>query len=988
MARLWRWALAASPAAGLRFAAWVVLALWGATAHAQDAQGVAVAPAAASAPPYVVAGLWAHEVVNRPADPAVRFGKLPNGMRYALQFHGTVQTGVAFRLRIGSGSVHERDDERGAAHFLEHMAFRGSTRLKDGDMVHLLQRQGLAFGQDTNAFTTHEQTLYHFNFPKSDAAVVDAGLLITREIADQLRIDPAVVDQERGVVLAEERAGAAPLMLVQKALLTQLLNGTRAADRWPLADADAIARLGVAELRRYYDAHYRPGNATLVVVGYFDVDDVERRIRESFSTWAASAAPEGPHEVPSFSGAVPIEVLGDGLPETISLTWRLPPDLAWPTEEADRARWVDQIAVRVLNNRLADRIAQADSALVFGGALHSLQVFRQVGFLRLVLLPKPGRWQDALGQAVIEVRQLLSEGVGAADLARVLPDMKRELQAALGAQLSRNAYGLADGIVMSDGAGQVHVNAWQVQKWALPVLDAQTPESVSKALRGLMGGGLPLLATSAPVERVSLSALSQSLAQDWGRSVAARAVESVADWPYGDFGRPGEIQSRVQDPAWGATLVRFANGTRLFVKPTFFDRARIQVQVSLGQGRSGMTDAQSRLIWALDDFPQGGTVGFSAQQLEQWRQRSGRQLSVAFRQDVHGFVLSGTTTAADLLPQLQVLAGYARHPGFRPEWLQKLKTAVPVMVGLIEGTAVGPYAREMRRVMNGGEPRLAEAEFPAAQTLEALSVDDFASVLREPLAGTPDVVIVGDVTVADAIEAVRATFGAGPVRPRPPFVKLKIAPPAPGGYPHEVSHGGREDQALIGWHWTLPDRWADLQLATTATVAAAVLQARLQDGLRSQFGLTYAPEAASWASWEVIDQGGFSVQMQMPAEHFATFRQVLRAQLYTLAEWPISADELDRARQPLLEGQRKAPNSNGHWLFWMSLALRDARATDGMKQASALLEAVDAAKVQAFFKDRVASRPPIEVVSRAARSASADSTGAASPGAGTKTRGD
>ena len=101
----------------------------------------------------------------------MRFGRLPNGMRYALQHNETPKDGLAMRLRIGSGSLQERDDERGLAHFLEHMAFRGSAKVPDGEVVHMLQRHGLAFGPDTNAFTTsQDQTVYHFNFPKADAA--------------------------------------------------------------------------------------------------------------------------------------------------------------------------------------------------------------------------------------------------------------------------------------------------------------------------------------------------------------------------------------------------------------------------------------------------------------------------------------------------------------------------------------------------------------------------------------------------------------------------------------------------------------------------------------------------------------------------------------------------------------------------------------------------------------------------------------------------
>jgi zinc protease len=160
------------------------------------AQGCAEAPvavpaaveAAPSGPP------WGHELARRTPDPAVRFGRLPNGLRYAIQRNETPKDGVAMRLRIGAGSLQERDEEQGLAHFLEHMAFRGSARVPDGEVVRMLQRQGLRFGADTNAFTSTEQTVYHFNFPRADASALDTGLMLFREIGQHLRLDPQLVE--------------------------------------------------------------------------------------------------------------------------------------------------------------------------------------------------------------------------------------------------------------------------------------------------------------------------------------------------------------------------------------------------------------------------------------------------------------------------------------------------------------------------------------------------------------------------------------------------------------------------------------------------------------------------------------------------------------------------------------------------------------------------------------------------------------------------
>src|SRR3982750_4655860 len=132
---------------------------------------------------------WAQDYTGRKADPRVRFGTLPNGVRFAIMHNETPSDGVSMRMRIGAGSLQERDEEQGLAHFLEHMAFRVSARVPDGEVGRMLQRQGLRFGADTNAFPAPDQTVYHFNFPKADAAALDTGLMLFREIGEHLKLE-------------------------------------------------------------------------------------------------------------------------------------------------------------------------------------------------------------------------------------------------------------------------------------------------------------------------------------------------------------------------------------------------------------------------------------------------------------------------------------------------------------------------------------------------------------------------------------------------------------------------------------------------------------------------------------------------------------------------------------------------------------------------------------------------------------------------------
>src|SRR5437868_12616188 len=188
---------------------------------------VSSAPLLADQPLLKQSSRWVQDYTGRKADPAIRFGTLPNGLRYAILHNETPHDGVAMRMRIGAGSLEERDEEQGLAHFLEHMAFRGSKNVADGEVVHMLERQGLRFGPDTNAFTAQDETVYMFNFPKADATAVDTGLKLFRELGERLNLAPAAIEAEKGVVLSEERLRDGPQYRMIKANLSTILDGTR-----------------------------------------------------------------------------------------------------------------------------------------------------------------------------------------------------------------------------------------------------------------------------------------------------------------------------------------------------------------------------------------------------------------------------------------------------------------------------------------------------------------------------------------------------------------------------------------------------------------------------------------------------------------------------------------------------------------------------------------------------------------------------------------
>src|SRR5690606_6380755 len=236
---------------------------------------------------------WAHATSNIPADADVRFGVMDNGMQYAILRNATPPGQASFRLRIDAGSLMEDEDQRGLAHFMEHMAFSGTTTIPENNLLRILERHGLAFGADTNAYTSFDETVYMLELPRADEAIVDDALRIMREQVSEALMAPDAIDAERDVIVGEQRLRNVPGLRALEAQLKLLAPGQRISERLPIGDLDVIRTAPRQRFVDFYEAYYRPSRATFVAVGDFDVAELEAKTRGACESGAPKAA-DGP----------------------------------------------------------------------------------------------------------------------------------------------------------------------------------------------------------------------------------------------------------------------------------------------------------------------------------------------------------------------------------------------------------------------------------------------------------------------------------------------------------------------------------------------------------------------------------------------------------------------------------------------------------------------------------------------------------------------
>ncbi|QQR97726.1 MAG: insulinase family protein [Sphingobacteriales bacterium] len=223
------------------------------------------------------------DVPKLPLDKTVTYGTLPNGLKYYIKQNSKPENRVEFRLAVNAGSNQEDDNQRGLAHFLEHMAFNGSKNFKKNDLVNFLEGVGVKFGAHLNAYTSFDETVYMLQLPTDKKEVLDKGLLVLEDWASGLNFDSLEIEKERGVVVSEWRSGLGPNMRMLYKFLPTYYYQSRYAERLPIGDTTILKNCAHERLKSFYKDWYRPDLMAIMIVGDVNVEEMEAEIKSRFS---------------------------------------------------------------------------------------------------------------------------------------------------------------------------------------------------------------------------------------------------------------------------------------------------------------------------------------------------------------------------------------------------------------------------------------------------------------------------------------------------------------------------------------------------------------------------------------------------------------------------------------------------------------------------------------------------------------------------------
>lgn len=905
---------------------------------------------------------WAFQQSDLPPDPAYRFGQLENGMRFIIRRNATPAGTAQVRMDIATGSLDEREAERGFAHFVEHMSFNGSTNVPEGDMIKLLERNGLSFGADTNAQTSFEQTLYMLDLPRADPALLDTALMLMRETASELSFDPEAVKRERGVVLSELRDGQGWQRTNLEDQLAFFYPAATYPKRLPIGTVEALNAATAQTIKAFWAREYVPSKTTMVVVGDFDPDVVEQAIRARFANW--QPRPETPRPdpgkvLPKQKGAVDIQ-LDPSLSERVTASrhgsWLDEPD----TIANRRRNLLRQIGYGVVNRRF-QRMTRVIDPPFRGAGFGTSDVFRIGRTTNLIVDTVDGGWQRGFAAAAGAYARAMAGGFTQTEIDEQLTNIRTGLEnAAAGADTRPHSalVGAALDLIRDDQVPTTPASGLaRFNQFAGTI----TPGTVITALRAeavpLKSPLIRWQGRTAPKEGEA------ALRKTWEKATRSKApageIPNPTPFAYTDFGTPGTVVADSTEPLYSIRTIRFANGVRLNLKRTDLAKDRVDIRLNLDGGELLDTKANPLATEMTSVLARGGLGKHSEDDLQTLL--AGRSVAIGLGAGGDTFDTSVTTTPRDLPLQLQLFTAMLTDPGYRPEGETVYRQNNANFFARLRSSPGAALSNAIGGILSSNDPRFT---LQPQDSYAALSYASLRDAISDRLNnGALEIAIVGDFDEAATIAAVAQTFGALPTREadfRPYPTERQRAFTNQRGLTI-VRHTGEANQAIVRYVWpTRDDR--DPEEAMAFALLSEVAQIEVLDTVREKLGKAYSPGASSSLSRVWTGYGTFAVAASVDLADVADARAALDETLRNLAVAPVDADIIQRARAPMLERIDNALKSNGGW---MNLAERAQTEPDRLvraKSARARLEKLTAADLQALAKRYLSVEKAVQIV--------------------------
>jgi zinc protease len=876
-------------------------------------------PAAQAAP------AWAHERSDLAPDPAVHWGVLPNGLRYALRPNAEPKGRVSLRFIVKVGSMEEQDDERGLAHFIEHMAFRSTRGHPGGSLVSALQRLGIAFGPDNTAFTTYDYTIYHLELPDDRTETLREALNVFRSYADGILFKPEEIEPERGVVLSEMATRNTPDARGYQANLDFIMPQARQTQRAPIGLEDQIRHFTPAQFHAFYDAWYRPERMILAVVGTIDPATVEPLISEILGPVQdrAPARPEPDPLLPpvdDHQGMVRIftdpGIVGIGL----SLEHAVP-DPEAPETRARRTRELHTaLAFNMLQQRLNKMALQRDTSFI----APQVNVSTNLQGWRVSSLSFPSKqlaWRLLTSDAEQALRRARTYGFTASELAEAKKAFRTYYEQGARSAATTPSDSLATQLAVSIANDNVFSSPGIIWQEMQPLLNEATLADCLAAFKNTWGDDPPKLFISAnSTFTIGERTVAAAYAYSQRVEVLPPVEHGIPAFAYTDFGPPGELQHREHLDDFDAWLTAFKNGVRFNFKHTDFEADTVVINLRVGNGLLSQPAGQPGLnLLANYGFLSGGLGRQTNAELSDIL--NGHVIGLSFAVEPDALAFSVRCAPRELLLGLQMLTAILTDAGYRPEAMRSARAGFGSLFASLGSSPGGPIFMTAPVALANGDQRFG---IPSMAVLSQRNLTELRRWLDPQLKqGAIEVSVVGDIGFAAAEQAMAQTLGALPPRPAAtvevsPVVAVALPPAAPVVQVIDP----KLNQCAVGFYWPVRDLKFNVHEERRCRLLASIMEERLRQRVREELGATYALSATfmQFEGFPLLNY--FAVYAEVEPTRGAEVDEIIRREMAAMQREGITRDEFDRAKQPFVAERSADLRSNAYWGYTV---LRDAQ---------------------------------------------------------------
>ena len=830
---------------------------------------------------------------------------------------------VAIRIRIDAGSLHERDNERGFAHLVEHLSFRESKHLKEGQAIPTWQRLGASFGSDTNAQTSPTHTVYQLDLPNADRPKLRESFKILSGMMREPALSAGNLAAEVPIVLAERRENAGAQLRVAEGTRATLFAGQRLAVRSPIGTVETLQAATPADVRDFHRRWYRPEKAVVAVAGDMDEAYLASLIEEFFGDWSVPG-PSTPE--PDFGdpvapdGANPDNPIGEvntlvepDLPR--SVTWAVLRPWVQITDniEYNRGLILSAVAQSILNRRLEARARGGGSFLY--AQVQQDDVSRSADGTFVSLAPLGDDWQSA----VRDVRAVIADAIATPPTQEEIDREVAEFDIAYANMVEQASIEagskVADDLVNAVDIREVVADPNTILRVFRDMKPRFEPGEVHEHTIDLFKGDVVRAVMTAPSENSGDTqalrlAMAETVTADSNARIAARNL-SFDDLP--PIGEPGVIAQQGSIGIMGMERVDFANGVRAIVWETDNEPGRATVKVRFGGGyRAISPDDYPYITLGEISLMSSGIGELGAEELD--RISTGRKFGLNFQVRDGTFTFEADTRREDVDDQLYLFAAKFAMPRWDKNPVLRAQAAARLTYDAYSAAPLGVLNRDLDYLLRNRDLRF---KTPDAEAVGTTSAEGFRN-FWEPLLkqGPMEVLVFGDVDRARTIATLTKTFGA--LQPRvalPETVAAKaFSFPVEASKPEIVRHRGEADQgaALVAW----PTGGGTMQMAESRQleILTQIFSNRILDALREQAGASYAPQVFS--SWPAdVDSGGRVVALaQLSPANVPAFFKAADEIAQDLATNGPTLDELNRVTEPLRQGINRALTGHKFWL--------------------------------------------------------------------------